>query len=82
MRERISRKDDENLYQPRIHSKRIRELHKISEQVGQPMTVLVDMALRRIIAENTSIPFSPLSDGYRQNMPVDASIGNDNSQKR
>jgi hypothetical protein len=33
------------------------------------MTVLVDLALRRIIAENTSIPFSPLSDGHGQFVP-------------
>ena len=40
--ERIERHDDERLYQPRIHSRWIRELHKISEEVGEPMTVLVD----------------------------------------
>jgi hypothetical protein len=44
--ERISRHDDEHLYQPRIHSRWVRELHKISEATGEPMTVLVDRALR------------------------------------
>lgn len=62
MSERISRKDDENLYQPKIHSQRIRELHQIKELTGLPMTTLCDMALRRFVAENTSIPFSPLSE--------------------
>ena len=45
--ERVSRKDDERLYQPRIHSRRIRELHKISEITGQPMTVILDIILRK-----------------------------------
>ena len=43
--ERIHRNDDERLYQPRIHSRHIRELHRISQEVGEPMTVLVDQAL-------------------------------------
>ena len=47
--ERIRRYDDERLYQPRIHSKRIRELHRISEATGEPMTVLVDQALSEFI---------------------------------
>ena len=45
--ERISRCDDENLYQPKIHSKRIRELHNLSESTGQPITVIADTALKR-----------------------------------
>jgi hypothetical protein len=51
MTERISRKDDEKLYQPKIHSQRIRELHQIVEQSGLTMTVLVDIALRKYVAE-------------------------------
>ena len=47
--EGIRRYDDERLYQPRIHSRRIRELHRISEETGAPMTVLVDMALREFV---------------------------------
>jgi len=39
------RHDDERLYQPRIHSRRIRELHRLSEETGERMTVLVDRAL-------------------------------------
>lgn len=62
--ERVNRKDDERLYNPRIHSQRIRELHKISEQTGQPMTVIIDTVLRRFIEESTNpLPrYSPLEN--------------------
>ena len=43
---RIDRKDDQNLYQPRIHSDLIRELHELSVAYKLPMTKLVDEALR------------------------------------
>jgi hypothetical protein len=43
--ERISRKDDENLYQPRLHSKRIHQLYKLSQELNLPMTVLLDTAV-------------------------------------
>ena len=49
MKERIDRQTDENLYQPKIHSERIRELHALREISGLPMTVLVDMAIRELI---------------------------------
>jgi len=52
--ERIRRYDDERLYQPRIHSRRIRELHRISEETGEPMTVLVDQALQEFIERQSS----------------------------
>jgi hypothetical protein len=52
--ERIRRYDDERLYQPRIHSRRIRELHRISEETGEPMTVLVDRALQEFIERRRS----------------------------
>ena len=52
--ERISRHDDERLYQPRIHSRRIRELHRISEETGQAMTVLVHRALEEFIDRRRS----------------------------
>ena len=42
----IDRKDDESLYQPKIHSGRIRALYQIKQVTGTPMTVLVDQALR------------------------------------
>lgn len=46
MKERIDRQDDENIYQPKIHSDRIRELYELSQETHLPMTVLVDYALR------------------------------------
>ena len=46
MNERIDRQGDENLYQPKIHSKRIRELYALKVVTGLPMTVLVDQAIR------------------------------------
>ena len=48
--ERIKRGDDENLYQPRIHSRRIKGLYLIKTETGKPMTVLVDMAIKEFIA--------------------------------
>jgi len=47
--ERIDRSDDEHLYQPRIHSRHIRALHRICEEMKEPMTVLVDQALEAFI---------------------------------
>jgi hypothetical protein len=52
--ERIRRHDDERLYQPRIHSRRIRELYRISEEIGEPMTVLVDQALQEFVERHRS----------------------------
>ena len=46
MRERIDRQDDENFYQPKIHSDRIKELYMVSQETSLPMTVIVDYALR------------------------------------
>lgn len=45
----ICRKDDENLYQPRIHSRRIRDLHQLVEVEGVPMTYLVDLAIAEFV---------------------------------
>lgn len=47
--ERINRGNDEKLYQPQIHSERIRALYQISQATQMPMTVLVDMALARFL---------------------------------
>ena len=47
--ERITRQDDERLYQPRIHSRRIRELYRIGQETGEPITVLVDQAIADFI---------------------------------
>lgn len=43
--ERVGRMDDEGLYQPRIHSRHIRQLHSISEETKLPITVLVDRVI-------------------------------------
>jgi hypothetical protein len=50
MENRISRKDDEFLYQPKIHSDRIRELYNLKQETGIPMTVLLDLAIRDLKA--------------------------------
>ena len=52
MKERIDRKTDENLYQPKIHSRRIRELYALKEMTGIPMTVLVDLAIQELIEKS------------------------------
>jgi len=50
MENRISRKDDESLYQPKVHSDRIRELYNLKQETGIPMTVLLDQAIRDLSA--------------------------------
>src|SRR5688500_3476280 len=50
MENRISRKDDESLYQPKVHSDRIRELYNLKLATGLPMTVLLDQAIRDLAA--------------------------------
>jgi len=50
MGERIDRSNDENLYQPKIHSERIRSLYQLKQAMGKPMTVLVDQAIRDFAA--------------------------------
>ena len=47
--ERMDWADDERLYQPRIHSRHIRALHRIREEIREPMTVLVDRALGEFV---------------------------------
>jgi hypothetical protein len=46
MENRIDRKDDENLYQPKIHSERIRALYRLKQETGKRMTVLLDQAIQ------------------------------------
>lgn len=45
MENRINRKGDESLYQPKIHSERIRLLYNLKQLTGKPMTVLLDKAI-------------------------------------
>jgi hypothetical protein len=54
MNERINRKNDENLYQPKIHSRRIRELYTLKEMTGIPMTVLLDLAIQELIEKSAT----------------------------
>jgi hypothetical protein len=51
MENRIDRKNDESLYQPKIHSERIKTLYSLKQATGKPMTVLLDQAIRDL-AEN------------------------------
>jgi len=50
MENRIDRKNDEALYQPKVHSDRIRELYNLKQVTGLPMTVLLDQAIRDLSA--------------------------------
>jgi len=45
MENRIDRKGDERLYQPKIHSDRIKTLYGLKKETGKPMTVLLDQAI-------------------------------------
>jgi len=54
--ERISRKTDQKIYQPRIHYRRIRELYFVKELTGRPMTVLLDEALSLYLSTFAALP--------------------------
>ncbi len=51
MVERIKRQGDEKVYQPKIHSSLIHEIYKIGERTGQPMTVIIDQAIREYLGK-------------------------------
>ena len=53
MENRIDRKDDESLYQQKIHSERIRSLYQLKKLTGKPMTVLLDQAIRELAESYT-----------------------------
>ena len=55
MENRISRKDDERLYQPKIHSERIRTLYHLKQETGKPMTVLLDQAISELAERHGTI---------------------------
>src|SRR5215211_3602700 len=62
MENRINRTTDENLYQPKIHSERIRALYQLKQETGKPMTVLLDQAIQDFAASyGTQSPFSEQS---------------------
>jgi hypothetical protein len=48
-KERVCRETDEKIYQPKIHSENIKELYRIGQETGLPITVLVDYAVRGYI---------------------------------
>lgn len=56
--ERIPRHDDERLYQPKIHSRHIRSLHRLSLETGEPITALVDRALTEFVARHTGTEYT------------------------
>ena len=56
MENRIDRKNDENLNQPKIHSGRMRALYQMKQGTGKPMTVLVDQAIQDITATYDNSP--------------------------
>ena len=62
--ERIRRHDDERLYQPRIHSRWIRELYQISQETGLPMTALVDWAIGQFVENHSSSRESGVEEQY------------------
>ena len=53
MENRIDRRGDESLYQPKIHSDRIRTLYGLKKETGLPMTVLVDQAIHNLAERYT-----------------------------
>jgi hypothetical protein len=57
--QRMSWQDhEEGIYQPRIHSARIRELHQLAVLSGEPMTTLVDMAIREFVQKVREAPLA------------------------
>jgi hypothetical protein len=48
---RIDRSQDENIYQPKIHSDRIHQLYEIGQQYNLPMTVILDQAILMYIQQ-------------------------------
>ena len=50
MENRINRRGDESLYQPKIHSERIKTLYSLKQTTGKPMTVLLDQAISDLAA--------------------------------
>ena len=55
MENRIDRKGDESLYQPKIHSERIRTLYNLKQSTGKPMTVLLDQAIRELAERHGTV---------------------------
>lgn len=47
--ERITRQGDKNVYQPKLHSDLVHELHELKEETCIPMTVHADRAVREYV---------------------------------
>lgn len=54
--ERVQRRDDEGLYQLRIHSRWIHDLYRIKLETGEPITVLVERALAEFMERRRDAP--------------------------
>jgi hypothetical protein len=64
MERKLDRRNDECLYQPKIHSDRIKALYLLKRVTGKPMTVLLDLAIREFTERYTEpIPLEPESGG-------------------
>jgi hypothetical protein len=65
--------DQEGIYQPRLHADRIHELHELVVRTGEPMTTLVDLALREFYERLKTSP--PAGEGHpmeeRHRQPID-----------
>src|SRR5688500_14916163 len=70
MENRIDRKSDESLYQPKIHSERVKELYRIKEATGAPMTVLLDFAIREFV-ENYGAPGPLAQEPFLQKVDLE-----------
>jgi hypothetical protein len=70
MENRIGRKDDEALYQPRIHSDRIKTLYNLKKATGKPMTVLLDPAIRNF-AESSGVIYQFEEEPDLKNVEVE-----------
>src|SRR5688572_30616179 len=70
MENRIDRTNDESLYQPKIHSERVKELYRLKEATGAPMTVLLDFAIREFI-ESYGVPGPITQEPFLQKVDQD-----------
>ncbi len=49
MVEKIDRKTDQKVYQPRLHAEQVRELYQVKLETGLPLTVLLNRAVREYL---------------------------------
>jgi len=70
MKERISRHNDERIYQPRIHARLIRELYRLKIETGLPMTVILEKAICEFVSEY-EVQYSSRNTTGEDKSPVD-----------